>query len=70
MQNGYKEALNEAERLREEVKTLRDEQDGRKDARKKQDAALKEARSQQTTLKQKNQFLEAEVTVSAFHNLL
>ena len=64
MQNGYQEALNEAERLREEVKILREEQDGKKEARKKQEAALKEAKAQQTTLKQRNQVLEAELTVS------
>jgi len=63
MQNGYREALNEAERLRDEVKTLREEQDGKKEARKKQEVAFKEAKAQQTTLKQRNHVLETEITV-------
>ena len=62
-ENGYEEAVAEMERLREEVKSLREEQGSKKEEKKKQEAALKESKSRQASLAQKNQALEAEVEV-------
>uniref|UniRef100_H2ZKX1 Uncharacterized protein n=1 Tax=Ciona savignyi TaxID=51511 RepID=H2ZKX1_CIOSA len=57
----YKDVVSECERLKEELKSLRDEHAERKDAQKKSEIALKEAKAKQTILTQRNQSLIEEI---------
>ena len=64
MHSGYENALSEADRLREEVKGLREDQEARKEIKKKQEVSLKEAKAKQTLLTQQNKVLEVELEAS------
>uniref|UniRef100_F6U262 Protein bicaudal D homolog 2-like n=1 Tax=Ciona intestinalis TaxID=7719 RepID=F6U262_CIOIN len=60
----YLDLVSECERLKEDLKTIRDEQAERKDAQKKSEIALKESKSKQMMLTQRNQALVEEIESS------